>query len=220
MWTNRTHKNEPRAVKPQVSTGAPLGTRTPNPRIKSPLLCSRVPRYYLRLHARTSEDRPSKCWKSYRIMTAAASQYRDIRANMERTSIQIGLDHHAAITWAMGGKGIDARRAVHVRRSRGRRRRPTRSVIPAGSTQIWHATPRLQRLPGHDKSVVMPLDAPMRHRKVLGGVVNEYRWSRNVSWTCRSGVTCAIMKRCTPTGDGRVLRLVPARCRVLSGLLD
>ena len=30
---------EPGGVKPQVSTGAPPGTRTPNPRIKSPLLC-------------------------------------------------------------------------------------------------------------------------------------------------------------------------------------
>ena len=101
-----------------VRAGAPPGTRTPNPRIKSPLLCSRIPRYYLRLHARTSEDTPLTCGKSYRVMTAAASPYRDIRANMERTSIQIGLDHHAAITWTMGGKGIDARRAVHVRRSR------------------------------------------------------------------------------------------------------
>src|SRR5215469_7303676 len=32
-------KGQRPGVKPQVSTGAPPGTRTPNPRIKSPLLC-------------------------------------------------------------------------------------------------------------------------------------------------------------------------------------
>jgi hypothetical protein len=30
---------QPGGVLPQVRTGAPPGTRTPNPRIKSPLLC-------------------------------------------------------------------------------------------------------------------------------------------------------------------------------------
>jgi hypothetical protein len=34
MGTNQTHKKRPGAIKPQVSTGAPPGTRTPNPRIK------------------------------------------------------------------------------------------------------------------------------------------------------------------------------------------
>jgi len=81
-------------MKPQVSTGAPPGTRTPNPRIKSPLLCSRVPRYYLHLRVRTSEDMSLTCRKVYRIMTAAASPYRDIRANMEQTRNPHGLDHY------------------------------------------------------------------------------------------------------------------------------
>jgi len=27
---------------------------------------------------------------------------------------------------------------------------------------------------GHDGPVVVPLDAPVQHRKVLGGVINEY----------------------------------------------
>jgi len=36
----RAHKKRPGVVKPQVRTGAPPGTRTPNPRIKSPLLHS------------------------------------------------------------------------------------------------------------------------------------------------------------------------------------
>ena len=42
-WPTSAHTStltkEKPGVKPQVSTGAPPGTRTPNPRIKSPLLC-------------------------------------------------------------------------------------------------------------------------------------------------------------------------------------
>jgi putative transposase len=33
---------------------------------------------------------------------------------------------------------------------------------------------RQQRPPGHDGPVVIPLDAPVQRRKVLGGVINEY----------------------------------------------
>jgi hypothetical protein len=33
---------------------------------------------------------------------------------------------------------------------------------------------RQQRPPDHDEMTVMPLDAPVQRRKVLGGVINEY----------------------------------------------
>jgi putative transposase len=33
---------------------------------------------------------------------------------------------------------------------------------------------RNQRPPDHDELVVIPLDAPVQRRKVLGGVINEY----------------------------------------------
>lgn len=33
---------------------------------------------------------------------------------------------------------------------------------------------RQQRPPDSDKPVVTPLDAPIRRRRVLGGVINEY----------------------------------------------
>ena len=33
---------------------------------------------------------------------------------------------------------------------------------------------RHQRPPDHDDPVVGPLDAPVRRRKILGGVINEY----------------------------------------------
>jgi putative transposase len=33
---------------------------------------------------------------------------------------------------------------------------------------------RQQRPPDHDISVLVPLTAPVQHRKVLGGVINEY----------------------------------------------
>ena len=33
---------------------------------------------------------------------------------------------------------------------------------------------RQQRPPAHDEQAVVPLDRPVRQRKVLGGVINEY----------------------------------------------
>jgi hypothetical protein len=89
-----------------------------------------VPRYYLRLHARTSEDIPLTCMKSYRIMTAAASPYRDIRANMEQTRKLHGLDHYRRISTTTmllvyGCSGTAVPEPL---------KRPIRSVTPAASS--------------------------------------------------------------------------------------
>jgi hypothetical protein len=71
-------------------------------------------RHYLRLHARTGEDMPTDLAKEYRKRTAATGRYRDIRANMEQTSMCTGLDHQgegslilAGEAIAVGVKGID-----------------------------------------------------------------------------------------------------------------
>jgi hypothetical protein len=110
VGTNRTHKKRPGAMKPQVRTGAPPGTRTPNPRIKSPLLCSRFPRYYLHLHARTSEDMLLPWEKEYQIRTTATGLYRRIRASTEPARDRIGLDqtHETRQSWPR----ISARRTA------------------------------------------------------------------------------------------------------------
>jgi hypothetical protein len=59
------------------------------------------------------------------MMTAAASPYWDIRANIEQTSVCIGLDHYGRGVWGMAeeaitivGKGIDAWRNANVRCNR------------------------------------------------------------------------------------------------------
>jgi putative transposase len=38
----------------------------------------------------------------------------------------------------------------------------------------WPHQSRQQRPPDHDDQVVIPLDRPVKCRKVLGGVINEY----------------------------------------------
>jgi hypothetical protein len=75
-------------------TGAPPGTRTPNPRIKSPLLRNSIPPIYQRLYASMLARCPQLAEAQYRLRTAYIAWYRDIRANMEQTSKPYGLDHY------------------------------------------------------------------------------------------------------------------------------
>ena len=83
MGTKRAHKKRPGAVKPQVITGAPPGTRTPNPRIKSPLLTNSILAVYQYIRASTLARYPQPPEAEYRMRTVDTGLYRDIRANME-----------------------------------------------------------------------------------------------------------------------------------------
>ena len=51
-------------------------------------------------------------------MPPGAGVYRDIRANMERTSLTEGLDHPGPDLRAWAGKGIDAIDVIPVSRAR------------------------------------------------------------------------------------------------------
>jgi hypothetical protein len=81
-------------MKPQVRTGAPPGTRTPNPRIKSPLLRNSIRPIYQHLYPRTLARYPQPAEAECRLRTARTASYRDIRANMEQTRKPYGLDHY------------------------------------------------------------------------------------------------------------------------------
>jgi hypothetical protein len=82
------------------------------PRIKSPLLYSILLPELVPTDAEICRDLPfcavarihSGLW-----IPRAAGGYQDIRANMELTSMRIGLDHPGRRRLAMAGKGIDAR---------------------------------------------------------------------------------------------------------------
>ena len=90
-------KNDLQPQKPQVRTGAPPGTRTPNPRIKSPLLSSILLPELVPSDDETCRYLPFCAGARIRgglRIPRAAGLYRDIRANMERTSLRTGLDHH------------------------------------------------------------------------------------------------------------------------------
>ena len=69
-----------------------------------------IPRYYLRIHARTSEDTLLPWEKEYQIKTTATGLYRRIRASAEPARDRIGLDqtHETRQSWP----GIPARRTA------------------------------------------------------------------------------------------------------------
>jgi len=104
-WPTSAHtatlERERSGMKPQVSTGAPPGTRTPNPRIKSPLLCSSFSSELVPGDANTCRELPFCPLAGIRGVLGipdAAGAYRGIRANMEQTSVVKGLDQYADIS--------------------------------------------------------------------------------------------------------------------------
>jgi hypothetical protein len=46
--------------------------------------------------------------------------------------------------------------------------------MPGTITGTVRTSPAISGPPDHNEPVVIPLDAPVRRRKVLGGVINEY----------------------------------------------
>jgi len=87
-WSDKT---------PGQYTGAPPGTRTPNPRIKSPLLRNSIRVFYQHVCASTLARYQQSAEAAYRPRTADTVWYRDIRANMEQTRNLHGLDHYGEI---------------------------------------------------------------------------------------------------------------------------
>jgi hypothetical protein len=105
----------------------------PNPRIKSPLLCSLILPELLSDNASAYRDLPfcavARIRAALRIPDNAGP-YRGIRANMEQTWIRTGLDHcgqdiGGAVGETVGivGNGIDAWRGAtyHLRSGSGNR---------------------------------------------------------------------------------------------------
>jgi hypothetical protein len=68
-----TLENRRPGVKPQVTTGAPPGTRTPNPRIKSPLIRSSIRPVYQQLYANTLARYPQPAEAECRLRTGATA---------------------------------------------------------------------------------------------------------------------------------------------------
>ena len=88
---------------------APPGTRTPNPRIKSPLLCSFILFELLLSYADACRELPFCPAAGIRgalRMPDAAGACRGIRANMEQTSACTGLDHHSRGHPGVGRLGV------------------------------------------------------------------------------------------------------------------
>ena len=113
----------------QKITGAPPGTRTPNPRIKSLLLRISIHLLYQHLYARTLARYPQPAEAQWRPLTLYTAWYRDIRANMEQTRKRHGLDHCGRIITHDRETGL----GLHRPAAREPLERWIRSVTPAAS---------------------------------------------------------------------------------------
>jgi hypothetical protein len=157
----------------QVRTGAPPGTRTPNPRIKSPLLRISIHPLYQHLYASTLARYPQPAEAHCRPLTLYTAWYRDIRANMEQTRKRYGLDHC--------GRIITHNRVTGLRLHGARRAGTARAVdtvrnSPPRRAHSW-AWPALTV---HLPTVVLP--CPLRPSGIVStDAVRERRLAEDVA---------------------------------------
>src|SRR6266516_1138352 len=90
MGTNRIHKRRPGAVKPQVNTGAPPGTRTPNPRIKSPLLSSILLFHPMSYSVFQRRDVPFRAGRRTAAVSARTGSYRGVPGLQSKHGANMG----------------------------------------------------------------------------------------------------------------------------------
>jgi hypothetical protein len=172
----------------------PPGIRTPNPPIKSPLLCSILLSELLSNNDSTCREllfcpvAGNRC--ALRVPDAAGA-YRGIRATMEQPWAGIGLDHWAEV----------------VRGAAGRRRAPSTKVQASGAAQ------RLICDPGPARVADTLRDSCWRRTRSVGS--DHALGSGPANWKRLAGVRAAVVA-CSRSGLPGHSPRVRGRCQVPS----